>query len=186
MDKNKKKIIATAAAGMVAGVAGSQGVQAAKDWYDQNSETTDNAAESNTNGQQEEQTPAPAQTPAPQPNPANPDYSGITEVVPVDTGGTSQVADVIVDVPQQEDVIPQVDNVDPNEIAEAIILEPEQIIEDEILVAEVHEGEEPEVTDEPEVIEEPVVADGLGEDIDEDLAEADEETDEESLDIDSI
>lgn len=179
MDKNKKKIIATAAAGMVAGAAGSQGVQAAKEWYDQNNETTDNAAESNTNVQPEEQNPAPApaQNPAPQPNPANPDYSGITEVVPVDTGGTNQVADVVVEVPQQEDVIPQVDNVDPNEIAEAIILEPEQIIEDDILMAEVHE---------PEVIDEEIELEENPEECDEYLAENEEEVEEDSLDIDNI
>ena len=177
MDKNKKKTIATAAAGMVAGVAGSQGLQAAKEWYGQSEQTTEGEAGANVAEHHEDSNPAPAPAPTQttHPNPSNTEYAGITEVVPVDTGGTQ--ADVVIEVPQP-DVIPGVDNVDPNEIAEVIVMEPEQIIDDGTLLAETHELEETELAEHVEEV--------FGEEEDEFLAEAEEEDDEESLDIDTI
>jgi len=182
MDKNKKKTIVGASAGVVAGVAGGEGARLAKEWYDQQYQSADD--ENTVDGNQAaENGPAPAPAPAPTPNPqpSAPDYNGITEVVPVDTGGSGEVADVVIDIPQDEPIA-GVDDVNVDEIAEALIMEPEEIIEDGILMAEAH-AQEPEPVDDEELLGEEDIAEGE----DEDLAESDgDEADDDGEMIDDI
>jgi len=179
MDKNKKKTIVGAGAGVVAGVAGGEGARLAKEWYDKQNQPAEDDNTVTDNHVVDNQ-PAPTPTPTPNPQPSAPDYNGITEVVPVDTGGSGTVADVVIDVPQDEPIA-GVDDVNVDEIAEAIIMEPEEIIEDGILMAEAHAQETEPVDDEEEFSgeEEP--------DEDDDLAESDDdEADDEGEMIDDI
>ena len=180
MDKNNKKTIATTAAGFAVGVAGSEGARVAKEWYDQNNQVQEDVTQADTVEHQTEssQTTPSTQSPTQPSAPAHPNYSGITEVVPVDTGGTPDVADVVIEIPQEE-VIAGVDDVDPNEIAEAIIMDPEEIIDNGILMAEAHaQNPEPVDYDEPE--------NEYFLDDEEDLAETDDDSEDESLDIDDL
>lgn len=184
MDKNQKKNIAiTGAAGVAAGVIGEEAARIAKEKFldteeeilEDEHQTSGTGDTTNQSNQTPDQNPAPAQQ--------NQDYSGITEVVPVDTGGAAanetEVAEVVVDIPQEE-LIAGVDDVDPNEVAEAIIMEPEIIIEDGLDMASIH-------TQEPETIEEEELTDEDPDlEDDEDLAESDEESEDEGEIIDDI
>lgn len=184
MDKNQKKNIAiTGAAGVAAGIIGEEAARIAKEkFFDAGEETHEDEHHTQETGgttNQNNQTPAQETAPAQQ----NQDYSGITEVVPVDTGGgaanETEMAEVVVDIPQEE-LIAGVDDVDPNEVADAIIMEPEIIIEDGLDMASTH-AQEPEVIEEEELIDE-----DPGLEDDEDLAESDEESEDEGEIIDDI
>ncbi len=184
MDKNQKKNIAIAgAAGVTAGIIGEEAARIVEEKLNnEEAPIEDNPQPSPTGGQTNQGNQAPT-PPANAPTQQNQDYSGITEVVPVDTGGGStdgtETAEVVVDVPQEE-LIAGVDDVNIDDVAEAIIMEPEIIIEDGLDMASIH-AQEPQVIEEEELIDE-----DPGLEDDEDLAESDEESEDEGEIIDDI
>lgn len=166
MDKNKKKIIGTAVAGVAAGVGGSEAARRTKEWINKPEEDKSENHDTPTNNHATTNT-----TPTPQPAPVqNQDnYQGITEIQPVDTGGAADVtAEIVVEVPE-ENIIAEVDYINPDEIAEAIITPIEDIIDGGVDVATIHHNSEENVDE--EIIEEPDVDD------EDDLAEAEEDED---------
>lgn len=177
MDKNKKKTIATAVGGAAVGIGSSEAARLAKDWYDKRKEPekepskdepnhhTDTPAGNTTTNQEVVQ-----QTP--QSTPTHDNYSGITEIQPVDSGGANgMTADVVIDVPS-EDIIAGVDDINPDEIAEAIITPVEDIIDNGTDLASNHQPSELELLPDEELIDEVEFDDD-----DDDLAEAEEDED---------
>ena len=188
MDKNKKKTIATGLGGTAVGIGGTEAAIHAKDWFgnkpqDENTPepghnqdpVADTTANSNAANQQVAQQTS-------QPTPSHDDYSGITEIQPVDTGGTANgdTADVVIEVPAEEPIA-GVDDINPDEIAEAIITPVEDIIDNGTDLASNHQPSEEEILSDDVIIDEEVEIDEDDEDLaesdedDEDLAESDED-----------
>ena len=178
MDKNKKKTIATGLGGIAMGVGGTEAARHAKDLFDKEppedihpepghnqDPVADTTANSNAANQQVAQQTS-------QPTPSHDDYSGITEIQPVDTGGANgETPDVVIEVPAEEPIA-GVDDVNPDEIAETIITPVEDIIDNGTDLASNHQPSELEILSDDVIIDEDMIDE---DEDDEDLAESDED-----------